>query len=47
MTYCTVKEKEGDKKYLALACSKALSYYPKLAAEKNKIKVFENREKNF
>lgn len=47
MTYCTIKEKEGDKKYLALSCSKALNYLPKMVAEKNKIKIFENKDKNF
>lgn len=47
MAYCTIREKDGDKKFLALSCSKGLNYYPKLSAERNKIKIFENKEKSF
>jgi hypothetical protein len=36
-----------DKKYLVLSCSKSLIYYPKLAAEKNKIKIYEEKDKKF
>lgn len=33
---------------MVISCSKALTYYPKLAAEKTKIKIFENKDnKNF
>jgi hypothetical protein len=47
LTYCTIHEKDHDRKYLVLSCSKSLIYYPKLAAEKNKIKIYEEKDKKF
>ena len=41
-----VKDKEGEKRFLVAACSTALTFVPKLAAKKSKIKVFEQREKD-
>lgn len=47
MTYCVVREKEGDQRYLVLSCSTGLTYTPKIAAKANKIKVFQENDKKF